>query len=63
MTFKEYDRLDYLNRTDLPEAEFLSTATTGEDVGITALSRSWVARSCSPAIGAGACGPSRGGRP
>ena len=37
LDFKMFDRLDYLTRTDLPEAEFLSTALTGEDVVVSSL--------------------------
>ena len=36
LDFKMFDRLAYLSRDDMPEAEFLSTATTGEDVVVTA---------------------------
>jgi hypothetical protein len=36
LEFSMYDRLDFMSRTDLPEAEFLSTGTTGEDVFMTA---------------------------
>ncbi len=32
MDVQEFDRLGYLTRTDLPEAEFLSTGMSGEDV-------------------------------
>ncbi len=40
MTVEKYDRLAYLDRTDLPEAEFLATGMTGEDVVMTAMERS-----------------------
>lgn len=36
LDFKLYDRLDYMSRTDLPEAEFLSTGMSGEDVVVCA---------------------------
>ena len=36
LEFNVYDRLDYLSRTDLPEAEFLFTGMSGEDVVVSA---------------------------
>jgi hypothetical protein len=37
MAVQAHDRLDYLRRDDLPEAEFLSTGMTGEDVVASAM--------------------------
>ncbi|HEY5489504.1 MAG TPA: hypothetical protein VIK00_06655, partial [Candidatus Limnocylindrales bacterium] len=36
LEFSTFDRLDFMSRTDLPEAEFLCTGATGEDVYMTA---------------------------
>ena len=45
LDFKMFDRLTYLDRDDTPEAEFLSTATTGEDVVVVTAFESELARS------------------
>lgn len=37
MTVESFDRLDYTRRTDLPEAEFLATGMSGEDVVMVAM--------------------------
>jgi hypothetical protein len=37
MAVESFDRLDYLGRRDLPEAEFLATGMTGEDVVASAM--------------------------
>jgi len=37
MEMSTFDRLDYLDRRDLPEAEFLATGMNGEDVVVTAM--------------------------
>ena len=37
MVVESFDRLEYLTREDLPEAEFLATGMTGEDVVMVAL--------------------------
>ncbi len=40
MAIEKFDRLSYLDRADLPEAEFLATGMTGEDVVMIAAERS-----------------------
>lgn len=40
MAVEKFDRLSYLERTDLPEAEFLATGMTGEDVVMIAMEQS-----------------------
>ena len=40
MAVEKFDRLAYMDRTDLPEAEFLATGMTGEDVVMVAMERS-----------------------
>jgi hypothetical protein len=40
MKLETFDRLDYLSRDDLPEAEFLATGMSGEDVVVTAMESS-----------------------
>jgi hypothetical protein len=37
MSIETFDRLDYLRRDDLPEAEFLATGMNGEDVVVSAM--------------------------
>ena len=37
MAVESFDRLDYMRRTDLPEAEFLATGMSGEDVVLVAM--------------------------
>ena len=37
MTVESFDRLDYLKRSNLPEAEFLATGVSGEDVVMVAM--------------------------
>jgi hypothetical protein len=40
MAIRTFDRLAYLSRDDLPEAEFLATGMSGEDVVVTAMEQS-----------------------